>query len=166
MKYRARGQVCRVVAMAMTGLCWSSLASAAATCVFDSTGPAFGIYDPLSTSPKLANGSVRVDCTYTGGGASNISVTARYSVGFGTSYTNRFMLSGANRLYYNIYFDAAFTSIRGDGTGGSQVGTASLRVNRGHPTDSSSSTIYGRIPAGQDVRPGVYGDTITVTVTY
>ena len=161
-----RSAGCTVSVLAILVLCWSARVEAAATCVFNATGPAFGVYDPFSTSPTLANSSVQVVCTHTGGGASNISVTARYSIGSGTSYTNRFMLSGASRLYYNIYFDAAFTSIRGDGTGGSQVGSASLRVNRGQPTASASSTVYGRIPAGQDVAPGLYGDTITVTVTY
>ncbi len=76
------------------------------------------------------------------------------------------MLSGANRLDYNIYFDAALTQIRGDGTGGSLTGSGTLTVSRFNRTDSTSSVIYGRIPAGQNAMPGTYADTIVVTVTY
>lgn len=149
--------------ISMTG---TSNAAAAATCTLTATGPAFGNYDPFSTNALAANGNVVATCTYTGGGATNISMVTRYSTGFSGNYGNRFMLSGTNRLNYNIYFDAAFTQIRGDGTGGSQTGGATLSVSPSNRTATASSTIYGRIPAGQDARPGVYGDTITVTVTY
>lgn len=146
---------------------WSMDAAAAATCTVSATGPAFGVYDPFSATARTANGTVQATCTYTGGpGTTNISMTARYSTGFSGNYATRYMLSGTNRLNYNIYFDAAFTQIRGDGTGGTQAGTANLSVSAGRRTDSVSATIYGRIPAGQDASPGVYADTITITVTY
>jgi len=77
------------------------------------------------------------------------------------------MKSGTNTLSYNLYFDAAFTQIRGDGTGGSQVGGGTLTLTPSSRTQSvPASTIYGRIPAGQDVAAGNYSDTIIVTVTY
>jgi spore coat protein U-like protein len=76
------------------------------------------------------------------------------------------MLSGLNRLNYNLYFDAAFTQIRGDGTGGSQTGGASLTVSSASRTATATSTLYGRIPASQNAVPGTYLDTITVTITY
>jgi spore coat protein U-like protein len=146
---------------------WSTRALANATCTLTATGPAFGTYDPFSATADTANGSVLATCTYSGGpGTTNISLTASYSTGFSGNYSNRYMLSGINRLYYNIYADAAFTRIWGDGTGGTQAGTASLSVSNRVRTDSSASTIYGRIPAGQDAVPGIYADTITVTVTY
>jgi len=71
-----------------------------------------------------------------------------------------------NRLNYNLYFDAAFTQIRGDGTGGSQTGGATLTVSSSSRTASATSTIYGRMPAAQNAVPGSYADTIVVTITY
>ena len=76
------------------------------------------------------------------------------------------MLSGANPLNYNLYFDAAYTQVRGDGTGGSQTGGANFTLSNSNKTDSTTSTIYGRAPALQDVAAGTYSDTITVTITY
>ena len=76
------------------------------------------------------------------------------------------MLSGTNKLNYNLFYDAAYTQIRGDGTGGSTTGGASFTLTKADPTQSTTSTIYGRIPSGQDVAAGSYTDTIIVTVTY
>lgn len=142
------------------------LAAAAVTCSVTATGPAFGIYNPLSGSPLLANGQVTASCTLTGNTATTVSLTSSYSIGSGASYANRSMLSGASALGYNLYYDAAYSQIRGDGTGGSQTGGASFNLTRTTPTQSVTAVIYGRIPAGQDVAPGSYLDTIVVTVTY
>lgn len=144
----------------------SAAAPAAVSCSITATGPAFGIYNPLSATPTLSNGSVTASCTLVSGGTTTVSLTSSYSIGSGTSYAARSMVSGANTLGYNLYYDAAFTQIRGNGTGGSQTGGASFTLTRGSPTQSATSVIYGRIPAGQDVAPGLYTDTIVVTITY
>jgi spore coat protein U-like protein len=157
----------RMLALITPVALWSGGAAAAASCTVSATGPAFGVYDPFNTTARTANGTVQAVCNYTGGpGVTTISMVARYSTGFSGNYANRYMLSGTNRLSYNIYFDPAFTRIRGDGTGGSFAATATLRVSASNRTDSESGTIYGRIPAGQDALPGAYADTITLTVTY
>jgi len=142
------------------------LATAAASCSITATGPAFGLYNPLNASPTLANGSVAATCTWTGGGATTVNLVSSYSPGNSGSYPNRYMLSGTNRLNYNLYYDAAFTQIRGDGTGGTQTGGASLSVSSGARTASTTSVIYGRIPAAQSPNPGTYSDTILVTINY
>jgi spore coat protein U-like protein len=142
------------------------LAGAAVTCTVTATGPAFGIYNPLGGSPLLANGQVTATCTLTGTTATTASLVSSYSIGSGTSYTARSMVSGTDRLNYNLYYDAAFSQIRGNGTGGSQTGGATFNLTRTNPTQSVTSVIYGRIPAGQDVAPGSYLDTIVITVTY
>lgn len=82
------------------------------------------------------------------------------SRGSSPTYTPRTMTSGANTLTYNIYNQAAFTTIWGDGTGG----TATRPYGGGG--NSAAGIGYGRIPAGQYVAAGAYLDTITVTVTY
>ncbi len=144
----------------------SAPALAAVTCSITATGPAFGIYDPLNGSPTLANGNVTATCTLVSGGSTTINLVSSYSAGNSNSFVSRSMKSGSNVLSYNLYYDAAFTQIRGDGTGGSQTGGTSMTLTRTSPTDSINSTIYGRIPAGQDVAPGSYSDVITLTVTY
>lgn len=154
------------VVVAGAGLMLSGTAEAAASCNFSATGPAFGLYNPLNASPALANGSVTATCSWISGGSTNVTMISSYSPGNSGNYANRYMLAGTNRLYYNLYFDAAFTRIRGDGTGGSQTGSASLRVSRGQPVATSTSVIYGRIPARQSPNPGTYTDTILVTINY
>lgn len=141
-------------------------ARAAVTCTVSATGPAFGVYNPLSTSPLLANGQVSASCTLTGTTATTVSLTSNYSTGSSGTFAQRTMLSGASALGYNLYYDAAFSQVRGDGTGGSQQGGATFNLTRTAPTASVTSVIYGRIPALQDVAPGSYVDTIVVTVTY
>lgn len=147
-------------------MCVALTARAAVTCSVSATGPAFGNYNPLNASPTLANGLVTVTCTLLSGSTTTVNVVTSYSAGNSGSYANRSMLSGANVLHYNIYFDAAFTQIRGDGTGGSQTGGATFTLTKTAPTDQASGTIYGRMPAGQDVAAGNYSDTIILTVTY
>jgi len=145
----------------------AQVASAAVSCTVSATGPAFGTYNPLNPSPTLANGSVTATCTLISGGTTTVNLVSSYGAGNSNSFATRKMLSGTNVLNYNLYFDAAFTQIRGDGTGGSQTGSASLTLTTSSRTQSvPASTIYGRIPAGQDVAAGNYSDTIVVTVTY
>lgn len=154
------------VLVALVLMCSATVTYAAVSCSASATGPAFGNYNPLNASPTLANGTVSVSCTLLSGGSTTVNVVTSYSTGNSGSFANRDMLSGANVLHYNIYFDAAFTQIRGDGTGGSQTGGANFTLTKTSPTDQASSTIYGRMPAGQDVAAGNYSDTIVLTVTY
>ena len=141
-------------------------AHSAVSCQVSATGPAFGVYNPLSASAALANGIVTATCTLLSGSTTTVSLTSSYSTGASGSYSNRTLLSGSSVLNYNLYYDAAYTQIRGDGTDGSQTGGATMTLTRSNPTQEASSTIYGRIPAGQDVAAGTYLDTIVVTVNY
>jgi spore coat protein U-like protein len=152
--------------MQLSLLLFALPAWSAVTCSVAATGPAFGNYNPLNASPTVANGTVTVTCTLNSGGATNVSVVSSYSTGNSGTYTARRMKSGANILSYNLYYDAAFTQIRGDGTGGSQTGGATLALTTSSRTQQASSPIYGRIPAGQDVAAGSYTDSIVVTITY
>jgi spore coat protein U-like protein len=69
--------------------------------------------------------------------------------------------SGSDRLAYNFYVDAGGAAVWGDGTGG--TATRSDRVFKNKPW---TVTIYGRIPAGQDVSAGSYSDTLTITINF
>lgn len=152
----------RAVALLLAPL----VSQAAATCTVAATGPAFGTYSPADPNPTVSNGNVTATCTWTSGGSTTVNLVASYSAGNSGSYPNRWMLSGTNRLNYNIYFESGFLTIRGNGTGGTQTGSASLTVSSGNRTAQATGTIFGRIPAGQDAVPGNYTDTIVITMTY
>jgi spore coat protein U-like protein len=69
--------------------------------------------------------------------------------------------AGSDLLSYNLYIDRNYTRIWGDGSGNTY--TRSRNVGRRRPW---LSTIYGRIPPGQDVSVGTYGETLTVIITW
>jgi spore coat protein U-like protein len=137
---------------------------AAASCTVTATPVAFGVYDPLLSTPRTATGRVTLRCTATGS-AERVRSTIALSTGGSGSYALRSLFSGPERLNYNLFLNSAFTNIWGDGTAGSRVGTANLNVPAGQAR-TANRTIYGRIPALQSPAAGAFGDTIVVTVTY
>jgi spore coat protein U-like protein len=118
----------------------------------------FGSYNAASASPTDANVTVAVFC------ASIFrelpAFTVALSRGGAPSYTPRTLASGANTLNYNIFTTSGYTTIWGDGTGGTST------LGNGGGTWIVLFTGFGRIPVGQYVAAGSYTDTITVTVTY
>lgn len=152
--------------LALTLMTISSV-QAAVSCSVSAIGPSFGIYNPLNVSPTLANGSLTASCTLSGNTSTTVNLTSSYSAGNSGNFSSRSMKSGAHVLSYNLYYDDAYTQIRGDGTGGSLTGSASLTLTRTDRTQATPiSTIYGRIPIGQDVAAGSYTDMIVITITY
>jgi spore coat protein U-like protein len=72
------------------------------------------------------------------------------------------MRNGSNYLQYNLYKDAAYAQVWGDGTGG----TVTLANTNSGSGTGPTHTIYGRIPAGQDLPVGTYTDSIVITITF
>lgn len=125
-------------------------------CSITTTGVNFGAYDVFDSAPVDSTGSVRYQCS---GGTGTFTI----SLGTGSSSTfqPRTMGSGPNRLSYNLYLDAARTTIWGDATGGTSWFMAS------NPSSKAVVlTVFGRIPSGQDVAAGSYSDTIVVTIQF
>lgn len=133
----------------------------ACSCSVTTTGVSFGSYDPLSQVDNGSTGTIRVVCTLILSLAG--SFTIDLSTGASGSYAQRSLKKGASTLAYNLFADSAYSQVWGNGTGGStqvsQSFSALLIVDR-------TLTVYGRIPAGQNVSAGAYADTIIVTVTY
>ena len=116
----------------------------------------FGTYAPLSGAPQTANGTVTVNCTV------GASVQIALSSGNGT-FAQRTLLGPAPAfLTYNLYTDAAFSTVWGDGT----LGTQTVLVNVPLLLTPASATIYGMIPGAQNVPVGSYSTTITTTITF
>lgn len=127
---------------------------------------AFGNYNPLSGSVVRINTTISITCTQTLLGGT-VNYTIALNKGNTGSYAARKLRSGVNSLNYNLYTDGTYSAVWGNGTGGSVTvaGSGNLALLGGRFTNTA--TVYGQIPAGQTtVVPGVYNDTITVTLTY
>jgi spore coat protein U-like protein len=130
-----------------------------AQCNVTTADLAFGAVDPLGGNVDQTT-TVTVKCT------KNSPYTVGLNAGTTTGATiaQRLMANGADTMQYNLYTDAARTTIWGNsavaptwvsGTGAG-LGTAQVL------------TVYGRVPTGQtNLAVGSYTEpTITVTVTY
>ena len=111
----------------------------------------FGSYDTFSNVSLDSTGTIDVSCS------SSVNYSIALSSGAGTM-GSRAMINGAYLLSYNLYDSAARSNVWGDGSAGSSTVSATAQTR--------SHTIYGRIPARQNVHVGSYTDSITVTVTY
>ena len=122
----------------------------------------FGNYTP-GAGALAVNTAISVRCT------KNTPFTISLNGGSTTGGTvgQRLMASGTNTLQYNLYKDAAFTTIFGDGTltSATSAGTG----NGVAVANAVSTTVYGSLPdnaTNQSAVPGAYSDTISVTVSY
>ncbi|TFI57258.1 SCPU domain-containing protein [Sphingomonas parva] len=130
----------------------AAAAGPAQACTISAVGVAFGTYDPKSSAPRTGFGRISLDCH------PNARPVIALGAGLGGNLLQRRMSNGRSTLNYNLYTDAGLTSVWGDGTGG----TLSISA----PKKTSSYTVYGRIPAGQNVSAGSYSDVLIVTVIY
>lgn len=139
----------------LLNMLWPSKASA--LCSVGSTSLAFGSFNPLTDSTVDSTATITITCD------ASTSYTIALSPGGSGTYSQRRMASGGNTLYYNLYTDAGYNQIWGDGTGGSFMvdGGPALLGSRDH-------TVYGRIPLAsqRNAMVGSYSDSITVTITY
>ncbi len=122
------------------------------------SGIAFGAYDIFSLSDDTGTGSFSV----TGCSVGARTYVTTLSTGSSNSFTTRTMKTSGNSLNYNLYTDATYTSIWGSGSGG----TSSVSKTNGSGGTGSTITIYGKIPAEQDVYAGSYSDSITITISF
>lgn len=145
-----------IVTAALVATLATSSARAAGSCsIFTWSSVAFGTYDVMSSSPLDSTGAVLLTCD-----SAVTSITVDLSRGNASTFNPRYMLNGSARLNYNLFLDAARTTLWGDGTGGSS------HYGPVYPPGLVFLTIYGRIPALQDLPAGSYTDTIVATVNF
>jgi spore coat protein U-like protein len=150
--------------LAVIGLLAFSHPAGAFTCNVNVTGLNFGGYDVFSSIPRDSTATVTVTCNAPAQNPNApIPVIVSLSPGYSGSFAQRQLqrTGGPDRLAYNLYTTPSFSTVWGDGSGGSQ--TQSSMVTRDMPF---TATIYGRIPASQNVSAGGYTDVITVTVDW
>lgn len=130
------------------------LPATGAACTVTATGVMFGVYDPLGSSAVDSTGEVEVSC------AETTAYEITLSEGQGSFSSRHLVNATADVLVYNLFTDASYQFVWGDGA----AGTDSVSDS----TDSlgNSHSVYGLIPGGQNVPAGSYSDSIVVTVIY
>ncbi|TCM19654.1 spore coat protein U-like protein [Novosphingobium sp. PhB165] len=126
------------------------------SCTVTATALAFGNYNPLSGTPTDGTSTITVNCT------TGTSYTVGLNAGgtSGATVTTRQMLLSTNALNYALYRDSGHTNNWGNTPGTDTPASAPAT------TTAAALTVYGRIPALQNVPAGSYTDTVTVTVNY
>jgi spore coat protein U-like protein len=124
-------------------------------CTIGTTPAAFGDYNVLSATPKTTTGTVTFQCTL------GVNIIVTLSRGSSSTFDPRTMRNGAEVLNYNLYREATYQTIWGDGTGGTQTYTAFATL-----LVPVTVTVYGRVPAGQNVAAGSYSDSVVATIIF
>jgi spore coat protein U-like protein len=129
----------------------------AAGCTITTTPVTFGIYNTMDPSPLASTGSINYFC---GRSAQAKRVLIWVDRGLYSPTNNpRRMGSGTYYLEYNLYLDAAHTAIWGDPNPNQYISSPANRV-------SYEVTVYGLIPALQDVPSGTFSDRLLVTINW
>lgn len=139
------------------------------SCVIDSANLLrFGRYDPVgvqSTNTLSATSAINVRCTRGTTAAVSFSEGLHKASGSSCAAPLRQMKASNDSrtnlgLPYTIHQDQARSQVWGCADSTSQSFTSTTALT---PT---TLTVYGRIPAGQDLPVGEYSDTITVDVVF
>lgn len=147
----------RIAACAVAILLAGTARVDAAQCSVSTTPIVFGTYNVFSTSPVDSTGTVSYRCN---GGAHGLLVTI--TKGQSVTFLPRELGKGLEKLSYNLFHDAARTSVWGDYASGT-----SAHLDPHPPNNQNVNvTVYGRIPPGQDISAGSYSDTVTVVVNF
>jgi spore coat protein U-like protein len=126
-------------------------------CRIDLTPLRFGSYDPLgshSTAYLDAATDILLTCTRN----SRATVVMDEGRGGAPGRDTRGLLYGNDRLDYQIFTNSERTQIWGRGSRAVHVSSAQSARQK--------VTVYGRIPAGQEVPSGTYIDVVTATVDF
>ncbi len=126
-------------------------------CTITTAPVAFGAYDPVVANASTAldsTGTVTVACT------KGAAATVGLDLGTNASAAVRRLSDGTNFLTYELYKESARTTVWGN------AGAALYSAGAAPSKAPRSVTVYGRIPAGQDIPAGAYGDTVVATVNF
>ena len=136
-------------------------ASVSANCTIATSPVSFGAYDPVSanaSSPLDAAGGVTVTCTQGASTSITLGQGASAKAGSTDAAPQRQMVADGNFLEYSLFQDSSHSTVWGNtsGTGVSHTGTGT----------ATNISVYGRVPAGQNVPSGSYADTVVATITF
>jgi spore coat protein U-like protein len=140
----------------------SVTAEVTANCTIATAPVAFGNYDPIvahAATDLDATGTVTTTCTT---GSTPIITLGQGANPTGASTDaapERQLASGTDRLGYQLYQDAPGGTVWGNTAG---TGIPPVAVNG----TAQATTVFGRIPGGQNVPVGNYSDTVVATVDF
>jgi spore coat protein U-like protein len=140
---------------------------------FTGTGTlALGNY---SGTDVAGNTSFTVMCAFEASPTTNFTISGGNNYNHNTSqlcggYACRWMKTGTDYLYYQLYQDSGKTQVwsfsTSTGTGNGINGATNTVTPAGNAANMTLS-VYGDVPAGQYGSPvGSYSDSVTVTVNY
>jgi spore coat protein U-like protein len=132
-------------------------ASVANNCTISTAALGFGSYDPVSAhaaTPLDGSGTVTIACT------KGANTTISLDLGGNASGSQRRLKDGGtNFLSYDLFQDAGRTTVWGTGGDVLTPPAAPSKAPRNY-------SVYGRVPANQDVPAGNYTDTVVATVNF
>jgi spore coat protein U-like protein len=143
------------------GTTFNVSSSVAANCTISATDLNFGAYDPVVANKTTAldvNTTVSVLCT-----KGSTGVNVGLDLGTHTAAGNRFMSNGSDSLQYELYSNSAGGTVWSNAGAGLVTWPVFGPIGAGAGTPH---TVFGRIPAGQDVSIGSYTDVVTATVNF
>lgn len=140
---------------ATTGTTFLVSATVSSACLVSATDLSFGAYDTTSSSDNDNVSAVTVACTI--GTPYQIGISA--GGGTGATMAIRKMTNGANTLKYSLYSDTGRTTVWGNTLNTDTLSATAVLLPTAH-------SVYGRVPALQNVPAGTYLDTVTVTLSY
>lgn len=133
-------------------------ATVTVNCTISTSPVAFGNYDPVVANASAAldaTGTITVACTK--GATSSIGLNLGSN---GSGSTRRMSSGGGNYLAYELYSNAARTTVwENSGAGLLSTGVSPSKAAR-------TFTVYGRVAGNQDVSAGGYTDTVVATVNF
>ena len=132
-------------------------------CTTSVVAPVFGVYRSAGNG-NSANGAINVSCVVSGGVPQSVLYTVKLDLSANAQGTQRRMTHGSNTLQYNVFCSGSYNQVWADGA------SSTCTASGGQPnllgTLLGVHPVYGRIPGGQFVIPGVYTDSIAIQVLY
>ena len=154
------------MALALLALAGTAQADVAGR-VTASAGLSFGSYEVDAGSPNDSLADLTVTCDRNGG-PQDVTLVVRLGPGLnaGTTTERRMVRAGLppDFLAYGLYRNVGRTSAWGSTDNVDTVSQTLSIPNK--DSRSAAFTIYGRVPAGQDVSAGTYSDTVQITILY
>ena len=141
--------------------------ASAQTCSFSISNANFGNIDVTANTVFDTTATFSANCSGIPG--RQVRVCPNIDIGTGGSTTGnpRFLLSGGNLLNFNLYSNAARTTVWGSRLWGFPYNPPTININlNGSGLGSATRTIFARVWAAQQTRPaGIYISAFTGTNT-
>lgn len=148
----------------LLALCILPFTQAAVACRLATEPLALGAYDVFSPYDLDSVTTFIVTCPEASSGKpQNLSISIGVSATSGSIMDRKMRKTGGtDTLSYNLFLDATRTSIWGNNQGLDTL--TEMPISPGVGRIENRVSIFGRIPAGQDVSAGQYSDNVTVTI--